>query len=56
MALQVTIKATDDDVRVFVKGKKHQQFVFEQPGMLTGYDLHEILTACGITTTYDYED
>jgi hypothetical protein len=54
---KVTIKATDEEIRVTVKdalGTKLQK-KYEIPAMLTGSDVAELLEACGITVKYTYK-
>jgi hypothetical protein len=50
----VVIKASDEHVIVTVSGEGQEQFTFTEPGMLTGADLLEVLTACGIPVRYEY--
>jgi hypothetical protein len=52
----VVIRATDENVIVTVSGDVQEQFTFTGPGMLTGADLQDILTACGIPVRYEYND
>jgi len=54
MTPMVVIRATDESVIVTVSGESQEQFTFAEPGMLTGADLQDILTACGIPTRYEY--
>ena len=56
MTPKVIIKATDEEVVVTVYGKVQGQFIFTYPAMLTGADLQDVLTACGIRVKYSYPD
>jgi len=56
MTPMVFIRATDENVIVTISGKGPEQFTFTEPGMLTGADLQDILTACGIPVRYEYHD
>jgi len=56
MAPMVVIGATDENVVVTISGEGQEQFTFREPGMLTGADLQEVLTACGIPVRYEYHD
>ena len=55
----VKITATDDAVTVVVSGEnqKAETFVYDSgfPG-LTGADLRDVLTACGIRVKYEYTE
>jgi len=56
MKPKVIIKATDEDEVVIVSEKTRERFEFTLPAMLTGSDLRDVLTACGIRVRYSYHD
>jgi len=56
MPPKVIIKASDEEVLVTVHGKVQRQFIFTYPAMLTGADLQNVLTACGIQVNYSYPE
>jgi hypothetical protein len=56
MTPAVRIRATDQEVVVVVSADTSEEFIYSAPAMLTGADLCEVLTACGIRAAYSYRE